>query len=589
LEPRLHAAVQSESTTLGSTTRVEATLRPTTRINVVGFRDLGDAEERKAKVYSESLNLLSLGESGLDVFSVIRYNILYAGTKDFLLRIPKGMTVVSADGKGAFRYVIEENAEGTLLRGETAFPIRNTYEISVRLHREIDRNGEGFGLVRPTPVGVERAHGWLAVEVTGKLKLEAKEVEEATPVDIRQLPPEMINSAVSPILAAFRYHNPKASVQMVATRLPEKEPASASVDSVKAFSVVSPTGAVLTEMRIRLRNRLRPHLNLTLPEGFAVRSTLLDGNPIKPSQGDDATLRLPLKRSAGSGRLEPFELQVVLENDIGALGWLGSKGLALPALDLPVSSFVWNLYLPAHNSYHDVEGDIREQLYTGTGHWQQPVLQDLSEGNLANAPLAFGPAPGQTSSADSGAMPVRIRLPKTGQRVRHSRYWLPQAQPAELSFYYVRSWLHIPFWLLMALLCGAGAVLVIDRWLPASRLRRLHWGWGLAAIVVFAWPMMVAGGAAALFVACVAAGGVLLFWHGADLLARGKQWGLDAIAGLRAQPEPIAAEGKGKEPKISASLVLWRIFLLGSAFVIAILLLVAGVQFLAMLFSPMAG
>ena len=183
----------------------------------------------------------------------------------------------------------------------------------------------------------------------GKLQLEETERKEALAIDVRQLPGEMVQSAVSPILKAYRYHTAGAKVGLNATRLPEREPVSASIDRIRAFTVIAGDGQVLTDMRITLRNRLLPSLSVTLPQGTEVRSALLDGEPVKPSRDDKGRLMLPLKRSEGEERLAPFTVQVVLSAGAKPLGLFGRPAVELPAVELPASSVSWSLFLPAKN------------------------------------------------------------------------------------------------------------------------------------------------------------------------------------------------------------------------------------------------
>ena len=511
LEPRLDGAVRSAVESTDKETSLSAVVRPTTRIHLVGFRDLGDAENSQANVYAETLNLLSVDENSLELFAVIRYTILYAGAKEFLVHIPKGVKVVSADGRGAFRYDLEEKDDGMLLRGETAFPIRDSYEISLRLSRDLPKEAEfSFDVPLPRCQGVEREVGWLAVEVPGKTRLEATAKAEMLAIDMRQLPPDLVRSAVSPILEAYRYHDAaQRSLRMTATRLPEKETASESVDRIRAFSVVAKGGDVLTEMRITLRNRLRPSIALDLPATARVRSVLLDGRPVKPSRDANDRLMLPLERSSGSlHQLEPITLQVILEDRIDELDTLGRPDLQLPAIDLPASSLSWSIFVPASNLYSAPSSDIASQSYYGRASWREPVMSynddsdaffELGEGN-ANAD-GSGAIP--TASAYTGAMPVRIDIPKTGVRLEYQRYWLEAGKPARISFTYLSRWLSHP------LIFGMGLMLMFGCWLLTSREA---WRWpALVLIVVPLWPLFKIAGMGVLIGFC-AAGLVVYLW-----------------------------------------------------------------------------
>ncbi len=509
LEPRLDGAVRAEVRPDGGSTRLEATLQPTTRIHLVGFKDLGQQEDAEARVFAETLNLLSVDEGALDLFTVVRYTILYAGARRFDLIVPAGTTVVSADGEGAFRFTLEDDPEGrgTIVRGETAFPIRNKYEISLRLRQQLPKQEVEFDAPLPRCIGVEREHGWLAVEVPGKLKLGERESRDVVAVDVRQLPEEMMLSAVSPIIRAYRYHAADPRVRLSAIRLPEVEPASASVDRVRALSTLSPEGRLITDMRITLRNRLRPSLALTLPAGAEVRSVHLDGDAIRPSRDGKGRLVLPLKRSEGGDRLEPFTIRVVYEDDAAALGLAGSSTLELPALELPVSTVAWTVFLPARNVYGELRGDVEPQVFRGEGAWHRPAhsVEPIRVAPAGDGDDMTEDAGGETAG---GLVGVRIELPRDGVRLDYSRYWVEGGRPLAVSFFYARSWLPYP----------AGVLLVL-----------------LAALAVFLFSTAPAGASARRWIA-VALGGLVSWpaWQidGATLLVAGALVGL-GVAGLR--------------------------------------------------------
>ncbi len=544
LEPHLDSAVQSTVTTQGGDTVLESVLSPTTRLHIVGFHDLGQARDARARIYAETLSLLSVDETAIEVFSIVRYRILYAGAHEFSIELPPGVKVVSADGRGGFRYEIEDRGSTRVLRGETEFPIRDNYEISVRLERDLGAGVQtSFDVPLPRALGVERESGWLAVEVPGKAELE--EVSRAGPssIDARQLPPELVQSAVGPILRAYRYHDAGArTVVLHTTRLPEQETAAESVDRVRAFSVVSAEGKVLTEMRVTLKNRLRPSLALVLPADASLRSSLLDGRPVKPSRNPSGELVLPLDRSRRVGeQLEPVTLQLVFEDHVQALDHFGRPELRLPALDLPVSSLAWSVFLPAGNIYSGLAGDVGAQSYAGQAHWSQAPA-DLGE--------AAGPAGGASEAADgredsvhTGAMPVRIELPKGGIRLEHARYWLAAGQPATVSFRYADRWLAYPSALLLALLVLAGAAVGARSSLAARHL----------AVRLVTW---VVAGAGAWLLGQLAGGRVALIAIGAGILialpprrvralaVSAREWARTLPERFRADRERLAAEAR---------------------------------------------
>jgi hypothetical protein len=582
LEPRLDTAVESTIQSNNGQTLLNASLRPTTHIHLVGFRDLGEQEQQTAKVYSESMNLLSVDEGALELFSVVRYSILYAGTKTFQLLLPKGMSVVSADGEGAFRFVLEKDSNGsTLLKGETAFPIRNSYEISLRLRRDLDRKGESFAAPLPRCLNVERETGWLGVEVPGKLKLEEVGREQVVTVDVRQIPPEMIHSAVSPILKAYRYHNAKANVKLVATRLPEKEPEAGSVDQLRAITVISPEGRVLSHVRVTLRNRLMHSMALKLPSKTKVLSTHLEGRPIKPSRDEQKRLLLTLKRSAGGNQLRPFNLDVVLESDLAAgFGWFGHRELVLPAVDLPVASLSWSVYLPAKNSYSVLKGSLARQNYVGQAHWlRPPVLGDvLSLGDTADDLTVGGAGGVETAMAsDSGAMPVRIAIPRSGIELTYKRYWIEKSQPVKVGFWFLRSWLRIPIGLVLVLLMTIGLTLAIR---PAGAFLNCLRMVGFGLLLLVFWPLTKIGGVKTVILGVVLSALAIGMHHGIFRrgLVVGKEW-ICSLGSLYAEREKNC---------YSSSILLWKILCGAVMGIFSMALIVTLIRLIALLFNPLS-
>jgi hypothetical protein len=522
LEPQLTAAVQSESRKIQSGTEFTATLRPTARIHLVGFRDMGEKDQRPAKVYAETMNLLSVNEDALELFAVIRYTILYSGTNRFNVLLPENMTVVSADGHGAFRFELEKNDSGMLLKGETAFPIRNSYEISLRLKRELNKQGEKFVAPLPRCREVERESGWLGVEVPGKLRLDEGKTAYAQPIDMRQLPAEILHSSVAPILRAYRYHSEPARIILDVVRLPEMEPAHGSIDKIIADTKITANGDAVTDVRITLRNRLRHTLALKLPKSSEAISALLDGQPLNLNEDQEGQILLPLKRSEGGEQLRPFTVSVVIRMTMRRMGFLGFPMLMLPTMDLPVSSLQWNIYVPGINTYSRIYGDIQPQAYIGAVEWQRPP-QMFQQYGIAQYDAAEAPVVGDYSGSGAGAMPVQFKVPKSGVKLTYARYWIESRQDLEVRFGFVRTWLLIPIRLVLVLFIGAGLFLFCMRG-RIYTTKPVRWvGMGIGALAA-GFSLWLVGWGLAISGIClgIAAIGTYQKWH-LPVVAWGRQ------------------------------------------------------------------
>jgi hypothetical protein len=537
-EPRLEPSIRSDVTLEGGDTVLRATLPTTARIHLVGLRGLAAAPEQPARLYAETRSLISIGDRGVDVFTAVRYTILQGGQKAFRLRIPAGLEVVTADGVGAFRHELERQADHGILRGETSFPIRGTYELSVHLRREHPPGGLDLGALLPRCLGVEREVGYLAVEVPGKLRLEERGHGQALPVDVRQLPAELVRSAVSPILTAYRYTGTPEGIALAATRLPEADATSGSIDWVHALTVVSTEGHLLTDLRISLRNRLRRHLALDLPAGMKVLSVLVDGRPVKASRDEAGRLVLPLGRSRGRHLLSTLRLQVVLEHRTGPLGPIGRPRLTLPRLDLPVARLTWTLFLPARNHYLDL--DPGAARLSGWASWRRPPALPA-----AAAPVTAAPPDEEDGSAVAGEMPVRIKLPRTGHRLEITRYWVAPGERVEVAIPFARRWLRYPAATVSTLVLTCGlALLLLGLLAPTDRPwpRRLRVAAGIVLAVPAAWALWkLAGGTPVLIAAALALGWV----------SQRQRW-------LVGAPGRLAAWARDTRAELQRRLAAWR-------------------------------
>jgi len=505
LEPRVGLAVRADVASDAESTLLTATLQPTTRVHLVGFRDLGLDADTPARVYADGLHLLSVDDDALEVFSELRYTILYAGSKRFDVLVPAGATVLSAEGHGALHYeLVPVEGGATLIRGETTSPIRDAYAISVRLRRDLPPPGEPFDAPLPRPVGAERATGWLAVEVPGKLQVEAiSHTSGATPVDVRQLPSELVGSAVSPILHAYRLDRREAEATLRATRLPERATASDTIDHAHAVTVMASDGIASTELTLRLRNRLRPSLSLRLPAGAEVRSVLLDGAPARPSRDDAGRLVLPLARSAQATRgLAPVRLQIVYQERHDSLGWLGRLALALPEVELPISELRWSLHLPGDHRYGQPTGGV-PHAHWGHGQWTRAASPEPA---VASAPLRDGAGLDAMAplSAETGAMPVRVAVPIAGTHRTLRRHWVDADARVTTEVSYVRDAIVLPTALILALLALLGGLLLGAG--AARPPRRLLIGAGAVVGALGVSPLVAMGhpGLAALAIAVAA-------------------------------------------------------------------------------------
>lgn len=537
LEPAVTGAVKNEVNEVRGGTELRAVLTPTREIHILGFHDVrsGDSD-RRAKLYGETHNLISLSDGSVELFSVISLAILYAPEKRFRIELPAGYDLVSADGKGAFQYTVETANEKTILIGETAFGIEHRYEISLRLKRALTAAETKLSLPVPKLLDVERDAGFVALEVPGKMSIAGVEGKELLGIDVRELPSAILESSVTPIVRAFRYSGERGEATIALARHPEKSLAPGGVDVLRATSVLTADGRVMTDLTFTLRNNLQQYLALELAAGEEVRSAVLDGDPIKPSRDEKGRVLVPLKRSKhDGGTLKPFRVQLVYESGVDSLGWFGRRELILPKVEAPIASLNWSVLVPGRMWSTEMETDVAAEVFVKNASWhrghggevEEEGDDELEDGyDLNNAqegwdeeePAAEEPPVdgGEDDRARfdanreraAGAMPVRVQIPRDGRELSMHRYWIDAGEPVRARFTYARTPLPMVAQLAGVLAAGAALAFALIR---RSRRRTVELAGALGLAVL-----------AGIFVSPKAGVSAVLGGLAAALIARGE-------------------------------------------------------------------
>lgn len=579
LVPRTDGASEEVVTAKAGGVELYSVLERPGRIRISGFHAIEEEAEQDAKVYVDGQHLLSIEEDRADLFSVLRLHILYARKRRFQVELPKGYQLVRADGEGAFRSVVKEIDGKTILEGETATGMKDRYEISLRLRRLLKGETTDVPVVIPRLLGAERDTGAVGVELPGRLTFEGHTGETLRPIDPRELPQSLVESSVSPIIAAFRYAETKGQSTLKLRRVPAHPVVAGGVDRLDATTVMTDDGRQMTDLRFTLRNLLRRDLAVTLPAGAKVESAFLDGVPVKPSTVDGKVL-LPLARSARvNNRLKRIQLQLVYVQSEKALGLAGREDIALPQVDAPISSVIWKTFVPRR---HRTAGRFdKAPLYVRSARFERAQALDASRigpvgqmsfdqgasshvadhriRNVAQMPGVLAlQSPAPTHAAGQGAMPVRVNIPTEGRAHTIRRDWVREGEVVSATLWHAR----VP--VVMAAKWG-GALFVFLLFFFAVRLRRR---WATAAAVVGGLAFAFLGSTALAILLAVAgslvAAGVHLFgqdWkENARNLAR-HQW-----AGLRKRAEERWAQEreayrvrKEKAPHVADLLAIFKV------------------------------
>jgi hypothetical protein len=279
--------------------------------------------------------LVGLGEDSTSIYAEAGVEVTQGAASEVRIQLPAGVTINQVSGAMV--------ADWEVKAGELAVtflePVEQTARFTITGEARTARDGQiEIPLLRL--LNVERETGGVAVEVMG-----AGEIKDRTPQGLESADAtdlgEMVSSHQSPSLEAFRLRSgddksPRSLTVNVA-RYEQQAVLMANVEEARYHMLLSTDGKILVLARYAVRSNQRNFLKVTLPAGALVWSATLSGNPIRPGLAPDGSLLLPLAKARSSAETPEFAVEILYLTRAAAWNEKGKAGLALPALDLPVS------------------------------------------------------------------------------------------------------------------------------------------------------------------------------------------------------------------------------------------------------------
>ena len=302
--------------------------------------------------------LASVGERLLTTYATLRYAIFHAPVSRFEWTVPDGAEVIGAQGRGVSEWSCNAESGERTCSVELPFPVQRTYELSIQLEQALPKDLTQVDVALPQAKGVQRQSGHVAVEVMGNAEVTPGEATTATREDVRELPTDLFAGQSTPILLAFKFLEAPTRVALEVRRRDSVETSPISVDDASFTTVWTTEGRTITEGTFHVRNRQRQFLALQLPPQAVIQSAFVADAPVKPSTGEDGRIRVPLRSHGRSSDSEDFVVQVVYVLDGLGLPALGRMHAVLPAMDSEVGAMHHTLVLPDRQRLWAFDGDM---------------------------------------------------------------------------------------------------------------------------------------------------------------------------------------------------------------------------------------
>ncbi len=456
-------------------------------------------------LYGETHTLVTIEEQLARILALIDYRMVQGETKTLQLELPLTMNVLNVRGAGIEEWKATDSDGHRLLTVALTAPLKDAaYRLVLEAEEPIGADASAYALPDIRLVAVKQERGELAVARTGNIELAPGVIEGLVRIDIKELAEALQAQVPAGPVLAFRYHQHPYRASLTLTRHQDHPVLSAIAEQGELITVVSRQGELMTRAVYLIKANKKQFIGVTLPEGGTLWSCLVNGASVKPAQGEGGQLLVPLDAARDSA--EAVTVELVYFEQRPPLTGIARLNLRGPRLDVPVTVANWRVLTPQQLKPVWFGGNLEQgatpmaflddapvvvasrPASSGEGFLEdrravnQAVSEQEEPASLAAkasnglARMVAGVWGGRTDEdesvrevvsrlQDTGVLPLKIRLPKTGT-VRAFHRLMTTGEAMELRGTFV----HVPSpWLPMA---GFGLLVTPLGALGMARLRR---------------------------------------------------------------------------------------------------------------------
>ncbi len=345
-------------------TVVGASLPSGAPVRVTWERALKEVEKAPTRLYAVTNTLVAVGEGSLTCRERIELSILHTGIRSVSLSVPADVGVLEVSGAAVQDWRVADRA----------LDVRFAHEVlgQTSVNVVYEYTGAGAEGVVAVPVvrvpEAAREKGYLGVVAMANVEIAAGEHAGATAIDVRELPPEILNMTSQPLLLAFRYLGKAPQIALGVKKHEDVHVLLTIADSAVMTVMQTADGRRITKIVYNIRNNRNQFLRVMLPKGEPeVWTATVAGKSVRPAVDAEGRVLIPLVRSAGAAELAAFPVEVIYVEKQSRLGDSGTMRIDLPQADVPLTHMMVHLYLPAEGSYK--KGILAGTDFEGPLHW----------------------------------------------------------------------------------------------------------------------------------------------------------------------------------------------------------------------------
>lgn len=503
--PQAHQITTAEK---NKVTTVSAVITESPNISVKWRKKFEVAEKLPPKVYADMNHLISIEDNALKTVTQINYNILHSEIESVGISIDDNVNILNiyGNGVGEWQEIIKEDVRQIII----PFTYGKKGNASVNLVTEVPLSAEGLetAFTGIKTLNTIRETGSIGLELNTSAEVNITENKGLERIAPQTLPQDILSRSAKPLIEGFKYAKHPYQLMLNIKKHKKIGVPMAAAYSSNIVTLFTEDGKIVHSIEYNIKNSSKQFLEINLPKESQVFSVFVNNAPVESSLNDDGRLLIPLIRSSNlNSSDETFPVEVIFATSEDQFSFFGTKSTELPGIDLFTSQIMWSVYLPHGYKYIYFDSTLeKEELIRGINIFgdegrvydevelkeaenetdydgldkESPGRAKSQMSEFRNAPVAaeeqmiqmkkekdFGrkmdqlaAAPSISQYAGSGAgtglMPIRIKIPTTGQVYRFAKTVVNPEDPLTFKVHFVQSW--VPkavkwiFWIIVILI-----------------------------------------------------------------------------------------------------------------------------------------
>lgn len=426
------------------------------------------------KVFANTSMLVGIKENRIKYRYRVDYEIWHKKRSSFSVLLPDTAPIENIHGAGLASWDATDTDSGQLVVVKTSFSPDRAWSFTMEFSQKLTTASATIRVPAPRVLDVNRESGHLAVQASETMEVFAGD----STLNVSGVAPAALPSwlqSQKDVLLRYKY-NRRPFRLVLDVRRHQDMPVLVAVADEALFTVLATEqGHLLAKYRYKIRNNQKQYLRVTMPEGWVLWSSLIDGRAVMPASTEvEGDVLVPLRKMGAGESEESFVLELVYWKKNRRMGPMGRLRLACPVVDVNCQKINGKVYVPRRHKYGKPGGDFEKTGHLSGTLSDQPTVTYTRRNDSTRMPaqsMVFSNTMVTKSSGKRAvALPVEIEVPHEGRAIAVTRSLTVAGEEVSLSLGYRReaAWLARAIGFLLWLLSMAVAYVmcrdIVENW-----------------------------------------------------------------------------------------------------------------------------